>query len=164
MPSASPSVTVNMADISASFDVGNFNSIFDNDNVFSDEFDEAELLALDELMASSMPENYEMKGLTEPEDDALPSISRFKHITEEEMCQMETNHQSTSTKMNTKWGVKLFQGKWNVKNNYYLKQLKLQPRQGLEPWSINVHWSLCRWAIQACCCYRLFKNCKQNKN
>lgn len=50
----------------------------------------------------------DMEGLPRPGVPAPPK--RFKSMTEEQIQMFEDSRQSNSTKRNTKWGVKLFQG------------------------------------------------------
>lgn len=121
------------------FTVGSLTDIFNSDsNIFDLDplnISEGELCALDNLIASTM--GTEMVGLG-PEEDELPvnmstsnasgrglgpeekvsvgnmstsSHNRFKKVDEEQMKMLEASRQSESTKKNTKWGVKMFQGK-----------------------------------------------------
>ena len=56
-----------------------------------------------EMLASIEWSNY---VFPQPE----PIEPRFKSVSEEEMVVLEEVNQSTATKKNTKWGIKLFQG------------------------------------------------------
>ena len=83
------------------------------DDLFSDEF------VLDGINASTtndeaMQEMNDILNVTNPPilPDPKPSTStsRFKKLTETELDNLEAKRQSASTKRNTKWGVKVFQG------------------------------------------------------
>lgn len=76
------------------------------------------------------------KALEEDQRPPLPAIAekpkqRFKSLTVEELCEIESKKQSSTTKAKTKWGMKMLQGgsktynKKNNKNMYKITKGKL---------------------------------------
>ena len=60
--------------------------------------------------------------LPRPETPAVqsqrPETSRFSKVTEDELLAFEDAHQSKSTKANTKWAMRIFQGTVHTKFTY----------------------------------------------
>lgn len=48
--------------------------------------------------------------LPQPETPMVDKNKRFKNVTEEQLKNYHDSHQSSSTKKNTVWGMKIFQG------------------------------------------------------
>ncbi|CAC5417856.1 unnamed protein product [Mytilus coruscus] len=75
---------------------------------------EIELIPEQNLPPSELQETIQPGPSTglQTQDSVLPSCpKRFKQMEENELQFLQNNfHQSKSTKLNTKWGVKLFQG------------------------------------------------------
>ena len=117
----------------ATFDLGDFmelspqsDTVIKVDDPWSgDDFDNEtlELLDMVEVNASTVQDEglREMVAALEKDQPSLvPTVDqkseetkqakRFKTVTEEQMQMIEDQRQSLSTKRNTKWGVKLFQG------------------------------------------------------
>ena len=88
--------------------------VSDNNEDFSLFLDNDLLASLDFPFMASVVEPDEVdKILKLSEMDGLPSPgmpARFKSKTEQELQMYEDSRHSVSTKRNTKWGVKLFQG------------------------------------------------------
>ena len=88
--------------------------VSDNNEDFSLFLDNDLLASLDFPFIASVVEPDEVdKILKLSEMDGLPSPgmpARFKSKTEQELQAAEDSRHSVSTKRNTKWGVKLFQG------------------------------------------------------
>ena len=62
--------------------------------------------------------------------DGQESEERFKHVSQAEMTKLEDSHQSTKTRQNTKWAVKIFQGRLlNIFNSIFF----LKSSEGI-PW------------------------------
>ena len=88
-----------------------------------DNFDLFEFIELAEIgsFLSTQEAKVEMdNAMADPSDQVeIPSVAmpeknetkRFKKLSEQEMSTIEQSRQSKATKNNTKWGVKLFQGK-----------------------------------------------------
>ena len=77
-----------------------------------DEFFQTLDMSFLDFLASTTPSNTTMvkmeEELKQPEM-SLPT-SRFHSVTEEQMKSYEEARQSKSTKSNTKWAIKIFQG------------------------------------------------------
>ena len=61
------------------------------------------------------PELHEAAlDLPPPETPTQPSVSpapsRFRKVSQDDLKKYEESHQSKATKMNTRWGMKIFQG------------------------------------------------------
>lgn len=95
-------------------------SIFDTDVSFEEinaiEFDEdastSNKEALEELNLAFSTEREENFAAPNPVSTARPE-KRFKTVSETELNELKEKRQSKSTRKNTKWGVKLFQGVYN---------------------------------------------------
>jgi len=61
----------------------------------------------------NVQENEDCKNVTQTESESASSgsVGRFPQIKEEKLCFYEKNCQASKTKKNTKWRLKIFQGK-----------------------------------------------------
>lgn len=62
------------------------------------------------------------KAFEEDQRPPLPALAekqkqRFKSLTVEELCEIESKKQSSTTKAKTKWGMKMLQGGPKTCNN-----------------------------------------------
>jgi hypothetical protein len=75
-----------------------------------------------EVSTSTEDANEEMERVLNPiktEETLLqaPDKKRFKTVSDTELQELQERRQSKATKFNTKWGIKLFQGKFMFLNN-----------------------------------------------
>ena len=71
------------------------------------DFDALELLASSATCVSNMNFQLKLPEIVEPID--MPP-SRFATVKEDDIRRLQEDNQSSSTKRNTKWGIKIFQG------------------------------------------------------
>ena len=97
-------------------DEASFNLDFQiNEMDLLDDGDDGLFLTIDaslaEFLANSSVTEIGPEPLEETSKPRTLEESRFRKVSEEEISKMEESHQAVQTRKNTKWAVKIFQGR-----------------------------------------------------
>ena len=99
----------------SNFDLGNIEGILcgpvEEINLSDMEYSESECAAFDMMIASTVGTSDMQTALKDDQPLFNTSASRFKKLDEKDLKELEGKRTAASTKKNTRWALKMFQGK-----------------------------------------------------